>query len=32
MTSHVPGVIEHVFSSNAGYVASHAKCSVVVLR
>lgn len=32
MASHVPGFIEHVFSSNAGYVASHAKCSVYIVR
>ena len=32
MASHVPGVLEHVFSSTAGYVASHAKCSVYVVR
>jgi len=32
MASHVPGFIEHIFASNAGYVASHAKCSVYVVR
>lgn len=32
MTSHVPGFIEHIIASNAGYVASHAKCSVFVVR
>ena len=32
MASHVPGFIEHIFSSNAGYVANHAKCSVYVVR
>ncbi|MCC0017890.1 MAG: universal stress protein [Rhodobiaceae bacterium] len=32
MASHVPGVLEHIFSSNAGYVASHAKVSVFVVR
>lgn len=32
MASHVPGMLEHVFSSHAGYVASHAKCSVTVVR
>lgn len=32
MASHIPGAIEHVFASNAGYVASHAKCSVYVVR
>jgi nucleotide-binding universal stress UspA family protein len=32
MASHVPGVLEHLFSSHAGYVASHAKMSVFVVR
>lgn len=32
MASHVPGVVEHVFASHAGYVASHAKISVFVVR
>lgn len=32
MASHVPGVPEHVFSSNAGYLASHADVSVLVVR
>ena len=32
MASHVPGFIEHVFASNAGYVASYAKISVLVIR
>jgi len=32
MASHSPGLLEHVFASNAGYVASHAKCSVYVVR
>lgn len=32
MASHVPGFMEHFFASNAGYVASHAKCSVYVVR
>ena len=32
MASHVPGFIEHIIASNAGYVASHAKCSVYVVR
>lgn len=32
MASHVPGVIEHLFASHAGYVASHAKMSVFVVR
>jgi len=32
MASHVPGLKEHVFTSNAGYVASHAPMSVFVVR
>lgn len=32
MASHVPGVPEHVFASNAGAVASHAEVSVFVVR
>ncbi len=32
MASHVPGLLEHIIASNAGYVASHAKCSVYVVR
>lgn len=32
MASHIPGFLEHIFTSNAGYVASHAKCSVYVVR
>lgn len=32
MASHVPGLAEHVFASNAGYLASHAKMSVFVVR
>lgn len=32
MASHVPGIKEHVFASNAGYVASHAPISVYVVR
>lgn len=32
MASHVPGLPEHVFASNAGAVASHAKVSVFVIR
>jgi nucleotide-binding universal stress UspA family protein len=32
MASHVPGVEEHFFTSNAGYVASHADVSVFVVR
>ena len=32
MASHVPGLAEHVFASNAGYLASHASMSVLVVR
>ena len=32
MASHVPGLAEHVFASNAGYLASHSKISVFVVR
>lgn len=32
VASHEPGVLEHIFSSNGGYIAQHAKCSVFVVR
>ncbi|UCE31094.1 MAG: universal stress protein [Burkholderiales bacterium] len=32
MASHVPGIADHFFTSNAGYVAMHAKISVFVIR
>jgi nucleotide-binding universal stress UspA family protein len=32
MASHVPGFAEHIFSSNAGYLATHAGVSVLVVR
>ena len=32
MASHEPGILEYFLSSNAGYVASHAQCSVYVVR
>jgi nucleotide-binding universal stress UspA family protein len=32
MASHVPGLQEHIFASNAGAVASHAGVSVFVIR
>ncbi len=32
MASHVPGFAEHIFSSNAGYLASHTEISVFVVR
>lgn len=32
MASHIPGFAEYVFASNAGYLASHARMSVMVVR
>jgi nucleotide-binding universal stress UspA family protein len=32
MASHVPGFAEYIFASNAGYLASHANVSVLVVR
>jgi nucleotide-binding universal stress UspA family protein len=32
MASHLPGLPEHLFASNAGAVAAHAKVSVFVVR
>lgn len=32
MASHIPGWMEHIFHSNAGYVACHAPISVFVVR
>lgn len=32
MASHVPGLAEYVFASNAGYLASHSRMSVFVVR
>ena len=32
LASHLPGLPEHVFASNAGAVASHAQVSVFVVR
>lgn len=32
MASHIPGLPEHIFASNAGEVAMHAKVSVFVIR
>lgn len=32
MASHLPGAKEHLFSSNAGWIASHAAISVLVVR
>lgn len=32
MASHKPGMMEHIFASNAGYLANHAPVSVFVVR
>jgi len=32
MASHIPGALEHVWSSHAGHLASHADVSVFVVR
>ncbi len=32
MASHIPGILDHLISSNAGWIASHAKISVFVVR
>lgn len=32
MASHVPGLADHIFASNAGYLASHSSMSVFVVR
>ncbi|MEO1016843.1 MAG: universal stress protein [Pseudomonadota bacterium] len=32
MASHMPGLAEHFITSNAGYIATHAKVSVFVVR
>ena len=32
IASHIPGLAEHLFASNAGYLASHASISVFVVR
>lgn len=32
MASHVPGLAEHIFASNAGYFASYSEVSVLVVR
>jgi len=32
MASHIPGLKEHLFSTNAGYIANHAPVSVYVVR
>lgn len=32
MASHVPGLADHIWPSNGGRLAAHAKCSVLVVR
>ena len=32
MASHVPGLAEHLWPSNGGKIASHARCSVMIVR
>lgn len=32
MASHVPGLADYIFASNAGYLASHSSMSVFVVR
>lgn len=32
VASHVPGFLEHIFSSHGGYIAQHARVSVFVVR
>ncbi|MBY8977551.1 universal stress protein [Rhodobacteraceae bacterium NNCM2] len=32
MQSHIPNVMDHVWPSNGGRVAEHAKCSVMIVR
>lgn len=32
MASHVPGLLDHLFTSNAGHVATHSDASVFVVR
>lgn len=32
MASHTPGMLDHVFTSNAGHVASYSKASVFIVR
>jgi nucleotide-binding universal stress UspA family protein len=32
MASHLPGMLEHVWSSHAGWLASHSKVSVFIVR
>lgn len=32
MASHIPGPLDHIFASNAGYLAAHAKVTVLVVR
>lgn len=32
MASHVPGLLDHIFTSNAGHVATHSAGSVFIVR
>lgn len=32
MASHVPGIMDHIFGTHGGHMASHAKVSVFVVR
>jgi len=32
MASHVPGIMEHLMASHAGYLASHTKLSMFIVR
>lgn len=32
MASHLPGIVDHIFTSHAGYLASHCKLSVLIVR
>ena len=32
MASHVPGLLDHIFTSNAGHVATHSAASVFIVR
>ena len=32
MASHLPNVMDHIWPSNGGKIAEHAKCSVLVIR
>lgn len=32
MATHLPGIMDHIFGSHGGYVASHARMSVLLIR